>query len=100
MEDKHSTSEQLTTHVHELKINSGSHPEDRILEKESILMTLLSTSMERKEGAHGFQKAGQNTEIHIRCQRSLFMVKMTEKRSHVKSFVPCQIAGSSTGHPQ
>ena len=63
-----------------LKINSGSHPEDRILEKESILMILPSTSMERKEGAQGCQEAGQNTEIHIRRQRSPFTVKIAKNR--------------------
>lgn len=35
--------------------DSDTHPEDRILEKESVLMILPSTSMERKVGAHGCQ---------------------------------------------
>lgn len=35
------------------KGDGGSHPEDRILEKESVLMILPSVSMERKEGAQG-----------------------------------------------
>lgn len=99
MADKCGTSQRFATH-YELKIKSRAHPEDRILEKESILMILPSTSMERKEGAHGCQKAGQNTETHIRRQRSPFTVKMTEKRSYVKSAVPCQTAGSSMGHPR
>lgn len=34
------------THIH-------THPEDRILEKESVLMILPSTSMERNVGDHG-----------------------------------------------
>lgn len=68
-------SQRCNTHTCTYKLgvkNRPSHPEDRILEKESVLMILPSTSMERKEGAQGWQEAGQHTEIHIRRQRSLF----------------------------
>lgn len=56
LQTQHETVFYHTRTCSELNINTSSHPEDRILEKESVLMILPSTSMERKEGAHGYQK--------------------------------------------
>lgn len=77
----------FTTHIcrcYELNVNTGSHPEDRILEKESVLMILPSTSMERREGAHGCPK---NTpeQRSISDANFLFYCLTTEKKCK-KSF--------------
>lgn len=72
----------------ELNIDTSSHPEDRILEKESVRMILPSTSMERKEGAHGCQKHRdpyQTPKFSFQClmkkrgvRSLLYLVKLQE----------------------
>lgn len=55
----------LLPHLHFAKndytdMSVAAHPEERILEKESVLMILPSMSIERKVGAHGCRPKRQN----------------------------------------
>lgn len=45
------------------KNQSDAHPDDRILEKESVRMILPSTSMDRKVGAHGCHRKTHDDEL-------------------------------------
>lgn len=66
------------------------HPEDKILEKESVLMILPSVSMERKVGAHGCWK----DITHLKRCPGVTMWNTGVKLS------PCRTAGSSRGRPR